>query len=69
MKLFYGDDIVRHSEKSEQTVKHNLPGRVRLPAPQPARVAQLVEHRIHKPAVVGSIPTPGTNFFVKTVGH
>ena len=25
-----------------------------------ARVAQLVEHRIHKPAVVGSIPTPGT---------
>ncbi|KKQ53082.1 hypothetical protein A2865_04290 [Candidatus Woesebacteria bacterium RIFCSPHIGHO2_01_FULL_39_17] len=30
----YGKDIVRHSEKSEITVKHNLPGWVRLPAPQ-----------------------------------
>ena len=28
------------------------------------RVAQLVEHRTHKPKVVGSIPTPDTAVFL-----
>jgi len=39
--LSNGDDIVRHSPKDEVTEKHNLPDRVRLPAPQQGTILRL----------------------------